>query len=131
MTLEDELKKYILKRYKSLREFTIRIDMSYSTMTSILSRGIDGASVGNIAKICKGLGISMDALGEGKIEPITSYKKPSERIFEVKEILDDVKDQLSHVDGLTLEGKPINKKSIDSIINTIDVGVEIAKRNKD
>ena len=128
MTIEDKLREYILKRYKSLREFTIDIGMSYSTLSSILSRGVDGASVGNIIKICKGLNISVDALADGEIVPVNLYKKPTQIIIEVEDILDDVKEQLIHCDGLTFEGRPADKQSIESIIDTIDIGVEMVKR---
>lgn len=68
MSVELELKDLILERYKSLREFAIKIDMPYSTMDTILKRGVDKANVYNIIKICKELNIDTEALGEGRIE---------------------------------------------------------------
>lgn len=68
MSIEQQLKELILKRYNSVREFTQEIEMSYSTLDSILKRGIGNSSVTNIIKICKALNISVDALGDGKIE---------------------------------------------------------------
>ena len=128
MTIEDQLKEYILNRYKSIREFTIAVDMSYSTVDSILKRGVGNSSVSNVIKICKVLGISVDELANGKITPVRSYQKPTEKIFEVKDILEDVKDQLIHSNGLTFDGKPADKDSIESIVGAMDIGVEIAKR---
>lgn len=46
--LEQKLKDYILSRYKSIREFALNIEMPYSTIDTILKRGINKASVGNI-----------------------------------------------------------------------------------
>lgn len=129
MTTEDKLKEFILNRYKSIREFTQDASISYSTFDSILKRGIDNSSVSNIIKICKVLGISVDELADGNIVPIRSYQKPNERIFEVKDILDDVKNQLHSCSGLTLNGKPASKENIDSIVGAMDIGLEMVKRN--
>jgi predicted transcriptional regulator len=131
MTIEEKLKSLILKRYHSIREFTLKIDMPYSTMDSIFKRGIGNSSVTNVIKICKALRISADALADGEIVPIGNY--PSNKIndrIEIKEILADTKDLLIHSGEITLDGDPIGKKGIDSIIDAMDVGVEIAKRRR-
>lgn len=67
MTVESELKELILKKYKSLREFAIIIDMPYSTLDSVLKRGVNKANISNIINICKELNLSVEALGEGEI----------------------------------------------------------------
>lgn len=67
MSVEVELKELILERYKSLRDFTIKIDMPYSTLDTILKRGVNKANVVNIITICKELGIDAESLSEGKI----------------------------------------------------------------
>ena len=53
MNTEEKLKDLILSRYNSIREFTISIDMPYTTMDSIFRRGIGNSNVTNIIKICK------------------------------------------------------------------------------
>lgn len=128
MSIEDKLKDYILERYKSIREFTQVVDMSYSTVDSILRRGIGNSSVSNIIKICKVLNISVDELANGEIVPVNAYKKAEPRIFEVNDILADVKTQLIHCDGLTIDGKPANKESINTIIQAMSIGEEMAKK---
>lgn len=65
---EDLLKEKILSEYKSIREFTQKIEMPYSTLDTILKRGIRNASVDNVIRICDFLGISTDALINGRIE---------------------------------------------------------------
>lgn len=65
---EDKLKDFILSQYKSIREFTVAIEMPYSTIDSIFKRGVRKASVDNIIKICEFLNISTDALINGEIE---------------------------------------------------------------
>ena len=72
MTIEDELKKFILSKYDSIRNFAIKIDMPYSTIDSIFKRGVEKASIANIIRICAELSISVDALAAGRIEYTSS-----------------------------------------------------------
>lgn len=126
MTTEEKLKDYILERYNSIREFSQDIDMSYSTLDSILRRGVANSSVVNVIKICKKLNISVDALSEGDIVPL-AYKKSSPRYFEVEDILADTKNHLIS-GGLTLDGRPADPKSIETIIQAMNIGEEMAKK---
>lgn len=129
MTTEEKLKDLILKRYHSIREFTISADIPYTTIDSIFRRGIGNSSVTNIIKICKALGISVDALADGEIKPVnnrTAILLNDE--VEVKDIINDTKDMLIHGGKITLDGKPLNKNSLDSILNAMDIGIEMAKK---
>ncbi len=63
--IEESLKELILNKYKSLREFTLKIEMPYSTLDTILKRGVDKANILNILKICDELNISADKLANG------------------------------------------------------------------
>lgn len=128
MSTEEKLKDLILKRYHSIREFTIAIDIPYTTMDSIFRRGVGNSSVSNVIKICKALGISADALADGEIVPVKKRPTPINDRFEVKEIISDTKDRLIHSGEITLDGKPIGKAGIESIIDAMDVGVEIARK---
>lgn len=60
MTREEYLK-MLIKKHGSQREFAQYIGMPPSTLFPIL-RNVGGASIDNIAKICKGLGITADDL---------------------------------------------------------------------
>lgn len=131
MTTEEKLKDLILKRYHSVREFTIAHDIPYSTIHSIFRRGIDNSSVSNVIKICRALDISADALADGEISPVKDRTSaPTNDKIEITDILEDTKDALIHSGKITLDGNPIGKAGIESIIDAIDVGVEIAKRKK-
>lgn len=116
-TTEDKLKAYILDRYKSIREFTISIDMPYTTFDSVLKRGIDNSSITNIIKICKALNISADELANGNI--VSTISKPNYK-NDVVEMLNLVKSDVIKLDNLTLRGKPINENVKDIIVNNID-----------
>lgn len=130
MNIEDQLKDLILNRYGSIREFTHVVDMSYSTVTSILKRGVGTASVTNIIKICKELGISADALADGEIKPFQATTANGDDKFDVEKIISDTKNLLTQYGFITLNGKPLSKSGIDSILDAIDVGVEMAKKKQ-
>lgn len=58
MTREQKLRNMILDRYKSLRQFALEADIPYSTLMTILSRDLGGASFDVVVKICKKLEIN-------------------------------------------------------------------------
>jgi predicted transcriptional regulator len=57
MTREQRLRNFILDRYKSLRQFALEADIPYSTLMTLLSRDMGGASFDVVVKICKKLRI--------------------------------------------------------------------------
>lgn len=58
--LEEKIKDLIIEKYGSVRQFALKIDVPYTTIDSILKRGIDNSNVSNVIKMCKALGISVD-----------------------------------------------------------------------
>lgn len=60
MNREKYLKNLILEM-GSIKDFSIKIGMPYTTLLSIL-KNVGGASIDNIFKICRGLNISTDDL---------------------------------------------------------------------
>lgn len=123
MTIEEELKEYILSRYNSLREFSLTADVPNSTVNTILIRGVENAKVGNVIKICKALNISADALADGRIEPKLDYIKPR---LDVKDIVDDTKLKLSH--AVTIDGKNVDIEMLEPIADALDIGYEMTKK---
>ena len=57
MNREQKLRNLILAKYDSLRKFAIETDIPYSTLMTLLSRDIGGASFDILIKICKKLKI--------------------------------------------------------------------------
>jgi hypothetical protein len=123
MSIEEELKDYILSRYNSLREFSLTADVPNSTVNTILIRGVENAKVGNVIKICKALNISADALADGRIEPKLDYVKP---MLDVKDIVDDTKLKLSH--AVTIDGKNVDIEMLEPIADALDIGYEMTKK---
>lgn len=129
MTVEQKLKDLILSRYKSIREFITIIDMPYTTIDSMFRRGIGNSSVSNVIKICKALGISADALADGEIVPVKNRLDIStDSNIEIVDIINDTRELLTHRGPVTLNGKPLTHAGIESIIDAMDVGVELAKK---
>lgn len=67
MTIENQLKANILNQYKSIRAFTMAIDVPYSTIDTMLKKGIGGAGVNTVLKVCVALGIDVEGLLRGEI----------------------------------------------------------------
>lgn len=57
MNREQKLRNLILDRYTSLRRFAIEAEIPYSTLMTVLSRDIGGASFDVIIRICRKLDI--------------------------------------------------------------------------
>lgn len=68
MNIEEEIKRIVITKYGSIRQFANDIEIPYTTIQSIFNRGINNAGMQNVIKICQALGIDTDALAEGRIE---------------------------------------------------------------
>lgn len=127
MTIEEKLKDLILTKYRSIREFTQTIDMPYSTFGTILSRGIENSSVTNVIKICKALGISADALADGRIEHL-SRDHPNEEI-DIDHVINDVKEKVLNTDySIKLRGAPVDPAGRLLIVDYLDVTADLVTR---
>lgn len=125
MTIEENLKNYILDNYKSLRNFvkTSGIDVPYSTIDGIFKRGIGSASIDNVFKICDTLGISADALIDGKIIPKADYGK---KIVDVHQALEMLKNQFN----LAVDGAPITDFEFFMIEYNVELGIELIRKRR-
>ena len=56
------VKKLIDENYPSQKAFADSVGIPYTTLRSMLERGIENASVTNVIKVCRGLGITVDQL---------------------------------------------------------------------
>ena len=62
MTLEDKIRELINNKFGSVRQFSLEADIPYTTVLSILDRGIMNSKTQNVLKICKVLGIKTNNL---------------------------------------------------------------------
>lgn len=77
------IEKLIAEKYPNVKAFAETIQIPYTTLKSMLSRGIGNASVDNVIKVCKGLGITTDQLvemanNEGDIHTIAAHHDEEE-----------------------------------------------------
>lgn len=54
---EQNLRNTILDNYASLRQFSIEADIPYSSLMTLLTRGIGGSSFDTVIRICSVLGM--------------------------------------------------------------------------
>lgn len=127
MTLEEKLKNLILTRYKSMREFTQIADIPYTTLDSILKRGVANSSIANIIKICDVLHLSVDALAEGEIVFKYEELEPAP-VMEIADIINDTKAKLSHAEHLVIDGKIVDIELVEPILEALDIGYEMTKK---
>ncbi len=71
---EIRLKELIIERYGSLKKFCEAIDMPWTTLDSILKRGIANSNITNVMKITKELRIDTESLASGSIMESSSLK---------------------------------------------------------
>lgn len=64
MEREEIIRRLIKEKGMSLKAFAASADIPYTTLHSMLDRGIGKAAVDNVIKVCKELGISIEELEE-------------------------------------------------------------------
>lgn len=118
MSIEEQLKSFVLSKYKSIREFSILVDMPYSTIDSIFKRGIGNAGVTNIITICNKLNLDVDKLAGGILKEKseldnhacpTACTPKEQNIIEKYRVLDD-RGKQTVCDALDREYSYISKK---------------------
>lgn len=65
--LEANLKALIIQEYGSLKKFTEIINMPWTTLNSILKRGVANSNITNVLKITRELGLDAEKLVDGQI----------------------------------------------------------------
>lgn len=98
MTLEER----ILQRHKSVMSFAKELDIPYTTMKGIISRGIAGTATQTAIQICKALEIEVDPCIKGVIVPVT--QNPN---YEFEQIIHKYK-ELDY----------FGKKAVDELLDT-------------
>lgn len=67
MSIEEQLKREILARYKSIRAFTSAIDIPYSTLDSVFKRGISNAGVSTMIKVFSALDLDLESITDNTL----------------------------------------------------------------
>ncbi|CAK1243620.1 Phage repressor protein C [Fructobacillus cardui] len=113
MNREIYLKELIETKYGSVRRFAETISVPYTTIRSILERGVLNAKMDNIIHICKGLGITPEQLYDFNSSIITNINKA------VIQLNDERKNNVYHYANDQLEEQ--NKVVQMPTTNTVEV----------
>lgn len=65
--IEKMIKEIIIEKYGSVKRFSNIIDIPYTTIDTILKRGLLNSNALNVIKICKELNIDVDELADNKL----------------------------------------------------------------
>ena len=113
MTIEDELKNLILEKYGSIKYFSEKAGLKYTTVDTIFRRGIMNSGVQNIIAMCHELGISTDELADGRIVYVENIPNKADK--ELKDLICDFAINVNNYNILN-NGKPIPKEKINTLV---------------
>lgn len=65
--IENKIKEIIVEKYGSVRRFSSKIGVPYTTIDTILKRGLKNSNVLNVFKMCQELDIDINELAHDKI----------------------------------------------------------------
>lgn len=116
MTIEEQLRAMILRDNKNMSDFCQKHGLTYTTVDTILKRGIRKAGVNNMILLCQALGISLDALVEGRIEKAAKQGGT----YSVEGIIENAKKNVMEADGLTLNGRTVTDTQRLMIAESLD-----------
>lgn len=120
MKIEDQLKTKILDKYKSVRAFTTAIQIPYSTIDSMLKKGLSGTAVSTVLKVCENLNLDVAALVNGEIKEKSSVA--DSLLTEDNDTVLGYRIYKSLIEsGLIVEGQELTPTQIDFL-----EGIEIA-----
>ena len=131
MKIENTLKDYIIDRYGSVRAFAIRHNIAYTTVVSVLKRGIDSSSITTIVRICDALNLSSDHLIEGRMvfkSDLSNMIEPKEPAVDLNDLISQYKWTIQH-NPVTFDGHTLTEQEINTISTAIDISIEMIKQN--
>lgn len=67
--MELKLRELIINKYGSLKKFCEKINMPWTTLDSILKRGVANSNILNVMKIANELNVDTESLASGQIIP--------------------------------------------------------------
>lgn len=129
MSIEERLKEMIIQKYGSITKAASSIGLPYSTIQSILRRGVHNCNGQNLQAICSALNISASALMEGRIEPIIfiDVEEPREK-FKLDKRLQDYFNSIKY--DSTLDGIDISVSEADYINRYISMIFDIIRAKR-
>ena len=65
--MENKIKELIIEKYGSVKRFAEKVNVPYTTIDTILKRGLLNSNVLNVIKICNELNVDVNELANGKV----------------------------------------------------------------
>lgn len=65
--IENKIKQIIIEKYGSVKWFSDKIGVPYTTIDTILKRGLKNSNVLNVLKMCNELNLDINELANNKI----------------------------------------------------------------
>ena len=127
MTIETRLKNKIIDEYGSLSSFVEKTDLKYSTVDSILKRGIMNSNINNVIKICQALRISTDELAKGNIVPVDQYDKED---FDITQFIQIFRYKLSDPETAVLDGQHLTAGEAEFLMDSLDLIIEQMRKKR-
>lgn len=118
----DLLQKYGVTPYKVSK----KTGVSQSTLSD-WKRGISTPKQDKLQKIADYFGVTIDYLMKGKEDTQKEPQLKPRDEKDIKEILSNT-EQLLKQEGLMFDGQPASPEAIDSILNAMQIGMEMAKK---
>lgn len=114
LSIEDKIKSEILAQYKSVRAFTQTIGIPYSTIDSMLKKGVSGTAVQTIIKVCDSLNMDLNSiareiLGTPDASPISTCT--TKEAAEVAEAYDKADIKSKNIARQALDLPPLSPTS--------------------
>ena len=94
--LESKIKELIISRYGSLKKFSEKINMPWTTLDSILKRGIANSNITNVLKITRELGLDAEKLVDGSITYINHTPTTLAAHFDGEEYTEDEMEEIKN-----------------------------------
>ena len=127
MTIEERLRRLILARYPSMKDFAAECGINYSTILAVFSRGLENTGISNVRKICAELGITVDGLASGQI---VFVKKTPDHLQTLREYQTRFLG-LMEEQKLTLDGVPLSQEEALLLDDQITAATEMIRRRRD
>lgn len=111
MNVEELLKEQILLKHKSIRAFALKCGIPYTTIMSVLKRGIGRASTDVIFSICDCLEIDANHLVKNQVVELSSLvSKENEFMYKYNQLNIKGKARMeSYIDDLLASSKYIKE----------------------
>lgn len=128
MELEKILTEQMIAKSGSVQAFARESGIKYTTLLSMLKRGVHNANIDNVIALCNALNISADALAENRIE---ERDKPSAAENDLAAILENLIIRVQTDPAMTFDGLPVTKWEIGTTKKSIEFMLEVMRAGRD